>query len=175
MSSPNARMKHIGHHRSAAELVGHLASNVGLDDPHNDGVRLVDQDGNKIATEEQIVELADDWRVHEMSDAARRRGVLSRVMELSAPIGSDPKAVHKAAQEWAHNYFVNRSWVMALQTDEPHPHVHMTYAVRDHEGRRSYFKIGQFRWLYTCWVACLQDNGIDVEQSRFWREGGPSQ
>src|SRR3546814_5506069 len=57
-------------------------------------------------------------------------------MVFSMPPGTDPELVREAVRELAESDMANRRWVMALHTDEAHPHVHLIIAGRDNDGRR---------------------------------------
>jgi hypothetical protein len=80
--------------------------------------------------------LAQDWQEWEMGGDARRKGATSISMILSMPAGTDPERLRDAALDFAREEFANRSWVAALHVDRDHPHVHLTIARRDHDGRR---------------------------------------
>ncbi|MET3762111.1 relaxase/mobilization nuclease domain-containing protein [Sphingomonas sp. UYEF23] len=80
--------------------------------------------------------LAKEWDGWEMDGDARRKGATSISMILSMPTGTDPERLKAAALDFAKEEFANRSWVASLHVDREHPHVHLTIARRDHDGRR---------------------------------------
>lgn len=80
--------------------------------------------------------LAQEWHGWEMDGDARRKGATSISMILSMPTGTDPDRLKDAALDFARQEFANRSWVASLHIDRDHPHVHLTIARRDHDGRR---------------------------------------
>lgn len=84
----------------------------------------------------EMQKLAQEWHEWEMGDDARRKGATSLSMILSMPSGTDPEKVKAAALDFARDEFANRSWVASLHVDRDHPHVHLTVARRDHDGRR---------------------------------------
>lgn len=84
----------------------------------------------------EMQKLAQEWQEWEMGDAARRKGATSLSMILSMPSGINPAKVEAAALDFARAEFANRSWVASLHVDRDHPHVHLTIARRDHDGRR---------------------------------------
>lgn len=84
----------------------------------------------------EMQKLAQEWQEWEMGDDARRKGATSLSMILSMPSGTDPEKVEAAALDFARAEFANRSWVASLHVDRDHPHVHLTIARRDHDGRR---------------------------------------
>jgi hypothetical protein len=57
-------------------------------------------------------------------------------MVLSMPAKTDPEALKASALDFAREEFANRGWVAALHLDRDHPHVHLTIARRDQDGRR---------------------------------------
>ncbi|RYF12450.1 MAG: hypothetical protein EOO77_17395, partial [Oxalobacteraceae bacterium] len=73
---------------------------------------------------------------YEMDGDARRKGATSISMILSMPTGTDSEKLKSAALDFAKEEFANRSWVASLHIDREHPHVHLTIARRDHDGRR---------------------------------------
>ncbi|GAA0661540.1 hypothetical protein FHT00_003471 [Sphingomonas insulae] len=80
--------------------------------------------------------LAQDWHEWEMGGDGRRKGATSISMILSMPAGTDPERLQEAALDFARTEFANRSWVASLHVDRDHPHVHLTIARRDLDGRR---------------------------------------
>lgn len=84
----------------------------------------------------EMQKLAQEWHEWEMGNDARRKGATSLSMILSMPSGTDPEKVKAAALDFARDEFANRSWVASLHVDRDHPHVHLTVARRDHDGRR---------------------------------------
>src|SRR3546814_10714578 len=69
--------------------------------------------------------LAREWQQWEQADEARRKGATAIAMVFSMPPGTDPELVREAVRELAESDMANRRWVMALHTDEAHPHVHL--------------------------------------------------
>jgi hypothetical protein len=79
--------------------------------------------------------LAQDWQEWEMGGDARRNGATSISMILSMPAGTDLSGcVMLLWISRAKNLPIVR--VAALHVDRDHPHVHLTIARRDHDGRR---------------------------------------
>jgi hypothetical protein len=93
-------------------------------------------EGDVIHDGGEMQKLAQEWQEWEMGDDARRKGATSLSMILSMPSGTDPEKVKAAAVDFARDEFANRSWVASLHVDRDHPHVHLTIARRDHDGRR---------------------------------------
>lgn len=106
--------------------------------------------------------LAQDWHEWEMDGDARRKGSTSISMILSMPTGTDPEKLKAAAVDFARHEFANRSWVAGLHVDRDHPHVHITIARRDLDGRRFHpDRDDLFRWRQR-FAEKLRDRGIEA-------------
>jgi hypothetical protein len=106
--------------------------------------------------------LAKDWHNFEMDGDARRKGATSISMILSMPTGTDPERLKAAALDFAREEFANRSWVAALHVDRDHPHVHITIARRDFDGRRFHpNRDDLFRWRQR-FAEKLRERGIEA-------------
>jgi hypothetical protein len=106
--------------------------------------------------------LAKDWYNFEMDGDARRRGATSISMILSMPSGTDPERLKAAALDFAAEEFANRSWVAGLHVDRDHPHVHLTIARRDFDGRRFHpDRDDLFRWRQR-FAEKLRERGIEA-------------
>ena len=93
---------------------------------------------------------------------ARRQGSTSLSFILSMPPGTDPEKMKSAAVEFAKTEMVGRQWVMGLHTDQAHPHVHLTVARRDIDGKRFHpGKEDLFRYRQT-FAEKLRDVGIEA-------------
>jgi Relaxase/Mobilisation nuclease domain len=58
---------------------------------------------------------------------------------FSMPAGTPPEKVQKAVRNFAREEFaLKHRYVMALHTDEPHPHVHLVLKARSEDGQRLY-------------------------------------
>lgn len=106
--------------------------------------------------------LAQDWQEWEMGGDARRKGATSISMILSMPAGTDPELLRDAALDFAREEFANRSWVAALHVDRDHPHVHLTIARRDHDGRRFHPNRDDFFRYRQRFAEKLRDRGIEA-------------
>ena len=106
--------------------------------------------------------LAKDWHNFEMNGDARRKGATSISMILSMPTGTDPERLKEAALDFAREEFANRSWVAGLHVDRDHPHVHITIARRDFDGRRFHpDRDDLFRWRQR-FAEKLRERGIEA-------------
>ena len=65
---------------------------------------------------------------------------------FSMPAGTPPEKVQAAVRNFAREEFaIKHRYVMALHTDEPHPHVHLVLKARSEEGRRLYIRKATLR------------------------------
>src|SRR3546814_6508611 len=78
-----------------------------------------------LATKEDAQRIADEW-----SDSLYWRqgtSVSAVAMVFSMPAGTDPETVKQAVRETAERMIGdNHDYLMALHTDTPRPHVHLT-------------------------------------------------
>ena len=123
---------------------------------------LETSDGETIRDGREMQALAKEWHEYEMGGDARRKGATSLSMILSMPSGTDPERLKAAALDFAREEFANRSWVASLHVDREHPHVHLTIARRDHDGRRFHpNRDDLFRWRQR-FAQKLRDRGIEA-------------
>ncbi|AMK20901.1 relaxase/mobilization nuclease domain-containing protein [Sphingobium sp. MI1205] len=98
-------------------------------------VPLETRDGDILTDKEDRAELARDW-----GDPVYWRDnstVAAVSMVFSMPAGTDPDKVLSAVREVARSEIADEwDFVMALHTDTPRPHVHLTVAARGDTGRR---------------------------------------
>lgn len=123
---------------------------------------LETSDGEVLRDGRDMQILAQDWHEWEMDGDARRKGATSISMILSMPTGTDPEKLKAAAVDFARQEFANRSWVAGLHIDRDHPHVHITIARRDLDGRRFHpDRDDLFRWRQR-FAEKLRDRGIEA-------------
>lgn len=88
-------------------------------------VEIESRDGESLTSKEDIAERAAEW-----SDTLKWRSrptVSSVSLVFSMPAGTDPDKVLGAVRALAHTEFSdNHDYVLALHTDTPRPHVHLT-------------------------------------------------
>lgn len=119
-------------------------------------------EGDIICDGEEMQKLANGWQKWEMGDDARRKGATSLSMILSMPTGTDPEKLKAAALDFARDEFANRSWVASLHVDRDHPHVHLTVARRDHDGRRFHPNRDDLFRYRQRFAAKLRNRGIEA-------------
>ncbi len=123
---------------------------------------LYTSDGDVLRDGREMQILAQDWHEWEMGDDARRKGATSISMILSMPTGTDPERLKEAALDFAREEFANRSWVASLHVDRDHPHVHMTVARRDLDGRRFHPNRDDLFRYRQRFAEKLRDRGIEA-------------
>ncbi|WP_267347076.1 relaxase/mobilization nuclease domain-containing protein [Sphingomonas sp. GM_Shp_2] len=123
---------------------------------------LFTSDGEVLRDARDMQELAHDWHEWEMGDDARRKGATSLSMILSMPKGTDPERLKAAGLDFAQEEFANRSWVASLHVDRDHPHVHLTIARRDHDGRRFHPNRDDLFRYRQRFAQKLRDRGIEA-------------
>jgi hypothetical protein len=65
---------------------------------------------------------------------------------FSMPAGTPPEKVQAAVRNFAREEFgLRHRYVMALHTDEPHPHVHLVLKARSDDGQRLYLRKATLR------------------------------
>lgn len=145
---------------------GHVLANFSyisrLGHGSDNELALHTSDGDVLHDGRDMQVLAQDWHEWEMGDGARRAGATSISMILSMPTGTDPEQLQEAALAFARVEFANRSWVASLHVDRDHPHVHLTFARRDHDGRRFHpDRDDLFRYRQR-FAQKLRDRGIEA-------------
>jgi hypothetical protein len=73
-----------------------------------------------------------------------------------------PGSVEESVLDFAREEFANRSWVAALHVDRDHPHVHLTIARRDHDGRRFHPNRDDLFRYRQRFAQKLRDRGIEA-------------
>lgn len=134
--APQVVVKITSRIHGAGSTVGAMtyAGRVGMSDREPIGIET--SEGKHLVNAHDMLLLAREWQQWEQADEARRKGATAIAMVFSMPPGTDPEMVREAVRELAENDMANRRWVMALHTDEDHPHVHLLIAGRDNDGRR---------------------------------------
>ena len=118
--APEVVVKVTGRQRGGNHVKAHL-DYIG----RKGGVDIETRDGEILTTKEDVAERAAEW-----SDTLqwRSRPTVSSVsLIFSMPEGTDPDKVLGAVRALAHAELSdNHDYVLALHTDTPRPHVHLT-------------------------------------------------
>ncbi|WP_323809487.1 relaxase/mobilization nuclease domain-containing protein [Sphingobium baderi] len=170
---PQAVVKVTGRIHGAGSVLGAFTYVARLGVADHEPLPLETSEGKLLARADEMQQLACEWQLHEMSDETRRKGATALAMVFSMPPGTDPDKVREAVREFAEQDMANRRWVMALHTDEPHPHVHLIVANRDQDGRR--FNPDR-EFLANCrerFAENLRSRGVEVDATRRAARGFP--
>jgi hypothetical protein len=128
---------------------------------------IFDQDGSLLVRVEELEQLADDWHQQNQDayDGERRyRGPDARRMQFSMPKGTDPIALRNAVSATARHVFGERfDYVLALHTDRPHPHVHLTVRAVSHDGQALRINKDDLLYLRRSMALELRMRGIEAD------------
>ncbi len=118
-------------------------------------VELETDDGEILQDEHIGNALLEEWNL----DLIEKRGKLNLTpnkpkqpprlvykLIFSMPAGTPPEKVQAAVRNFAREEFaLKHRYVMALHTDEPHPHVHLVLKARSEQGQRLYVRNATLR------------------------------
>jgi hypothetical protein len=80
---------------------------------------------------------------------------------FSMPAGTPPEKVQAAVRNFAREEFAfKHRYVMALHTDEPHPHVHLVLKARGEDGQRLYLRKATLRQWREGFAIHLRARGV---------------
>jgi hypothetical protein len=133
-------------------------------------VELETDDGSRMQGKAAGKELLSDWDVdletyRRESEFAKTRGraapKLVHKLMFSMPPGTPAKGLLVAVQSFAREEFaLKHRYVMALHTDEPHPHVHMVVKAVSEQGVRLNIRKATLREWRREFARHLRDQGI---------------
>jgi hypothetical protein len=133
-------------------------------------VDLEIDDGEILQGKHVQVSLLEDWNL----DLIEQRGKLSMTpnkpkepprlvykLIFSMPAGTPPEKVQAAVRNFAREEFgLKHRYVMALHTDEPHPHVHVLIKATSNEGQRLYIRKATLREWREGFAHHLRELGV---------------
>jgi Relaxase/Mobilisation nuclease domain len=119
------------------------------------GVELETDEGEILQGQEVGNAVVEDWNL----DLIQQRGKINLTpnkpkqpprlvykLIFSMPAGTLPEKVRAAVRNFAREEFaLKHRYVMALHTDEPHPHVHLVLKARSDDGGRLYVRKATLR------------------------------
>ena len=159
---PEVMVRITGRQHGAGHVLANFSYISRLGHGSDKELALHTSEGDVLRDGRDMQELAQDWHEWEMGGGARRAGATSISMILSVPTGTDPERLQEAALAFAREEFANRSWVASLHVDRDHPHVHLTFARRDLDGRRFHpDRDDLFRYRQR-FAQKLRDRGIEA-------------
>lgn len=127
-------------------------------------VELENDRGEIIKGKEEVKAFFQDWE-KDFGDNKRHKGQRDTMsVILSMPASTDPEDVRQAARAFAKATFgKNHEYVMALHTDEPHPHCHITVKCRGFDGRMLHVAKGDPQLWRETFAEQLRDIGVAAE------------
>jgi hypothetical protein len=149
-------------------------------------VELETDDGSRMQGKDAGKELLSDWDLdlethRRESEFAKARGrvapKLVHKLMFSMPPGTPPQGVLAAVQNFAREEFaLKHRYVMALHTDEPHPHVHVVVKAVSEQGVRLNIRKATLREWRREFARHLREQGIAANATeRFMRGETKSQ
>lgn len=136
--SPQVMVKVTGVKKGGIHLFSHFTYMS-----RNSKLEFADQDGRIYRSNRELKELAEDWTFeNDYLETGRRRdnAIDARALVFSMPAGTSPTVVRNATAAAVRGHFDdNFDYVMALHTDTPRPHVHVTVRSTGYDGRKLSF------------------------------------
>jgi len=163
--TPEVLVKVTGRKKGAKHLAAHL-DYIGR---HGD-ISIETRDGEELTKKEDAQRIADEW-----SDPLywRKGTTVSAVaMVFSMPAGTDAETVKQAVRETAERMLrENHDYLMALHTDTPRPHVHLTVQAEGLNRKRfDPRREDLFRFRET-FANALRSRGVEAEATPRYTRG----
>lgn len=163
--APEVLVKVTGRKKGAGHVVAHL-DYIG----RKGDLALETRDGELISDKAAIERIAEEW-----SDPLywRQGTTVSAVsMVFSMPTGTDPETVKQAVRETADRLLGdNHDYVMALHTDTPRPHVHLTVQAEGIDRQRFDPRREDLFKFREAFAGALRSRGVVAEATPRWSRG----
>ncbi len=163
--SPEVLVKVTGRKKGAKHLKAHL-DYIGR---HGD-IRMETRDREEIVSKEDAQRIADEW-----SDPLYWRqgtSVSAVAMVFSMPEGTNPETVKQSVREAAELLIGdNHDWLMALHTDTPRPHVHLTVQAEGLDRKRFDPRREDLFRFREAFAAALRSRGVEAEATPRYTRG----
>jgi hypothetical protein len=158
--TPEVMVKVAGRTRDPAHLATHLSYIT-----RNGQLAAEGRDGCAIEGRGEVSDLARDWSAAELMDSRRRaNSPYSLSLILSMPAGTDALKLRDAARAFAAEVFAeSHDYVLALHTDTPHPHVHLTVRALSDSGWRLNPKKADLELWRQTFARTLRERGVAAE------------
>jgi hypothetical protein len=164
--TPEVMVKVINKGSSSLAGVGGHVGYIG----RQGAVELETDEGEVLQGPEVGNALLEDWNL----DLIQQRGKINLTpnkpkqpprlvykLIFSMPAGTPPEKVQTAVRNFAREEFaLKHRYVMALHTDEPHPHVHLVIKARSEDGRRLYLRKATLRQWRDGFASHLRALGV---------------
>jgi hypothetical protein len=164
--TPEVMVKVVNKGSSSVAGVGGHVGYVG----RRGAVELETDEGEILQGPEVADALLEDWNL----DLIQQRGKINLTpnrpkqpprlvykLIFSMPAGTPPEKVQAAVRNFAREEFaLKHRYVMALHTDEPHPHVHLVLKARSEDGQRLYLRKATLRQWREGFASHLRALGV---------------
>jgi len=164
--TPEAVVKVLSGSASSAKAVMRHLEYVG----RKGEVDLHTEDGDALMGRDAATQLPEDWNLDLEEAGAQKqigRGTKAKPLRLvhkivfSMPAGTDPDKVLTAVQNLCREEFsLKHRYVMALHTDDPHPHVHVILRAVSEQGTRLNIKKAHLKEWRFKFAAHLRELGV---------------
>lgn len=163
--TPEVLVKVTGRKKGAEHLAAHL-DYIG----RKGEIPLETRDGELISSKSEARQIAEEWSE---ALAWRRGATVSAVsMVFSMPAGTDPEAVKQAVRETAERLIGdNHDYLMALHTDTPRPHVHLTVQAEGLNRRRFDPRREDLFRFREGFAETLRSRGVEAEATPRYTRG----
>lgn len=153
--------KDSNHLRSVARHLNYIGRQGNLELETDDGDRLQGREAGQQLVENWDLDLDQDRQDSRLSTGRGRAPKLVHKIMLSMPPGTPAKGVLEAVRNFAREEFaIKHRYVLALHTDEPHPHVHLVVKAVSEQGVRLNIRKATLRSWRREFARHLRDQGI---------------
>jgi type IV secretion system T-DNA border endonuclease VirD2 len=163
--APEVLVKVTGRKKGAKHLAAHL-DYIGR---HGD-IQIETRDGEQITTKEDAHRIAEEW-----SDPLywRQGTTVSAVaMVFSMPAGTNSESVKHAVREAAERMIGdNHDYLLALHTDTPRPHVHLTVQAEGVDRKRFDPRREDLFRFREAFAEALRSRGVEAEATPRYTRG----
>ena len=164
--TPEVMVKVVNKGSSSVAGVGGHVGYIG----RQGAVELEADEGEILQGQEVWNTLLEDWNL----EVIQQRGKINLTpnkpkqpprlvykLIFSMPAGTPPEKVQAAVRNFAREEFaLKHRYVMALHTDEPHPHVHLVLKARSEDGQRLYLRKARLRQWREGFASHLRALGV---------------
>jgi Relaxase/Mobilisation nuclease domain len=141
--------------------VGYIGREGELEIRTDDGERITNRDQQKALLKTWHLELiAGQYRRGQSNAVPSRPVKLVHNIVLSMPAPTSAEKVHAAAQKFASEKFPAHRYLMALHTDQQHPHVHLVVKSESEYGRRLRIDKQMLREWREDFAAMMREQGV---------------
>lgn len=132
----------------------------------NGEVEIENEKGEISKGYEGVKDTYREWEANLKEEKSRRGARDSMNVMLSMPAGVDPDSVKKAVRQFAASEFgKNHQYVIALHTDQAHPHCHVTVKCRGFDGKNLNPRKEDLERWRVGFAEKLREQGVDAVAS----------